>query len=143
MDDEIDDSAIVESLLPDFNTSTVFKAGEASGASGSFFFFSHDKNFIIKTMTSSEMSFFKNRISHSYFRYLKKNTESLLARIYGIYTVHMAGYAPVDLILMAHTLQISGELERVFDLKGSWVNRRVEVNPWEKTGGRTLKDVNF
>jgi len=43
MDDNIDDSAIVGSLLPDFNTSTVFKAGEASGASGSFFFFSHDK----------------------------------------------------------------------------------------------------
>jgi len=143
VDDKIDDSVIVESLLPDFNTSTVFKAGEASGASGSFFFFSHDKNFIIKTMTSSEMSFFKGRISRSYFEYLKENTGSLLARIYGIYTVHMAGYAPVDLILMAHTLQISGELERVFDLKGSWVNRRVKVNRREKTGGRTLKDDNF
>jgi len=44
---------------------------------------------------------------------------------------------------MAHTLQISGELERVFDLKGSWVNRRVKVRPREKTGGRTLKDINF
>ena len=142
-DDKITDSAIIESLFPDFNTSTVFKAGEASGASGSFFFFSHDKKFIIKTMTSSEMSFFKNKISRSYFQYLNENTGSLLARIYGIYTVHMAGYAPVDLILMAHTLQISGELERVFDLKGSWVNRRVNVNPREKTGGRTLKDDNF
>jgi len=143
MDDNINDSAIVGSLLPDFNTSTVFKAGEASGASGSFFFFSHDKKFIIKTMTSSEMSFFKGRISRSYFEYLKQNTGSLLARIYGIYTVHMAGYAPVDLILMAHTLQIIGELERVFDLKGSWVNRRVKVSRREKTGGRTLKDDNY
>jgi len=94
-------------------------------------------------MTTSEISFFKSRISHSYFKYLKQNTGSLLARIYGIYTVHMAGYAPVDLILMAHTIQISGELERVFDLKGSWVNRCVKVNRREKTGGRTLKDENF
>ena len=119
VDDKIDDATIIESLLPDFNTTSVFKVGEASGQSGCFFFFSHDKKFILKTMRDDEMSFFKNRISRSYFQYLKENTGSLLARIYGIYTVHMAGYAPVDLILMAHTLQISDELERVFDLKGS------------------------
>jgi len=143
VDDKIDDSAIIDSLLPDFNITSVFKVGEASGASGCFFFFSHDKKFILKTMRGSEMNFFKNKISRSYFQYLKENPQSLLARIYGIYTVDMAGYAPVDLILMAHTLQISGELERVFDLKGSWVGRRVNVNPREKTGGRTLKDNNF
>jgi len=142
VDDKIDDSAIVESLLPDFNITSVFKVGEASGASGCFFF-SHDKKFILKTMIGSEMSFFKNKISRSYFQYLKENPQSLLARIYGIYTVHMAGYAPVDLILMAHTLKIRDELERVFDLKGGWVNRRVKVNPREKTGDRTLKEINF
>lgn len=33
----------------------VFKAGEGAGRSGSFFFFSHDKRFIIKTMSSDEL----------------------------------------------------------------------------------------
>jgi len=42
---------VLKSLTPERNRSSVFKAGEASGASGSFFFFSHDKQFIIKTMT--------------------------------------------------------------------------------------------
>jgi len=43
--------SVLKSLKPERNRSSVFKAGEASGASGSFFFFSHDKQFIIKTMT--------------------------------------------------------------------------------------------
>ena len=32
----------------------VFKAGEGSGQSGSFFFFSNDKRFIIKTLRGKE-----------------------------------------------------------------------------------------
>jgi hypothetical protein len=40
------------SLSPKFNRDAVFKAGEGAGASGSFFFFSHDRKFIIKTMTT-------------------------------------------------------------------------------------------
>lgn len=56
---EIED--ILDSLLPENNRSNVFKAGEASGASGSFFFFSHDKRFVIKTMTKIEKDFFSSK----------------------------------------------------------------------------------
>ena len=40
-----------QSLHPNFNHNTVFNAGEGAGRSGSFFFFSHDNRFIIKTLT--------------------------------------------------------------------------------------------
>jgi hypothetical protein len=43
------------SLSPKFNRDAVFKAGEGAGRSGSFFFFSHDRKFIIKTMTTQEL----------------------------------------------------------------------------------------
>ena len=43
------------SLSPKFNREAVFKAGEGAGRSGSFFFFSHDRKFIIKTMTDAEL----------------------------------------------------------------------------------------
>jgi hypothetical protein len=36
----------------------VFKAGEGAGRSGSFFFFSHDRKYIIKTMTQSELDLY-------------------------------------------------------------------------------------
>lgn len=49
--DSITTEVLLTSLDPERNSSSVFKAGEASGASGSFFFFSADKRFIVKTMT--------------------------------------------------------------------------------------------
>lgn len=48
-----------ESLDPVVNRKMVFKAGESQGKSGSFFFFSKDQRFIIKTMTDSDFDAFK------------------------------------------------------------------------------------
>jgi len=46
---------LMESLDPEINADMVFKAGEGSGKSGSFFFFSKDRKFIIKTMTDEDL----------------------------------------------------------------------------------------
>jgi hypothetical protein len=101
---EIED--ILDSLMPNYNRSNVFKAGEASGASGSFFFFSHDKRFVIKTMTKTEKDFFFSKFGRNYFQHLKSNPSSFIAKIYGIYTVKMKGHAPIYLMMLAHTLKI-------------------------------------
>ena len=47
------------SLSPKFNRDMIFKAGEGAGRSGSFFFFSHDQKFVVKTMTSTELALMK------------------------------------------------------------------------------------
>ena len=136
--------AILESLTPEKNRNNVFKAGEASGASGSFFFFSHDKRFVIKTMTKEEMAFFRNRFQEGYFKHFEQNPNSLISRIYGIYTVKMRGQAPVHLMMLAHTLRIEStdKIERIFDLKGSTVKREVKLRKKTKRT-KTLKDINF
>jgi 1-phosphatidylinositol-4-phosphate 5-kinase len=85
--DGISSEILLESLDPEKNSSNVFKAGEASGASGSFFFFSADKRFIVKTMNENEKKFFLDKVARPYFEHMKKNPNSLLARIYGVYTV--------------------------------------------------------
>ena len=64
----------------------MFKAGEGAGRSGSFFFFSFDKKFLIKTMNDNEMAVFTGMLP-SYLNHFMKNPDSLLARIYGIFTV--------------------------------------------------------
>lgn len=48
-----------ESLSPKNNRDMIFKAGEGAGRSGSFFFFSHDHKFVVKTMTSGELALMK------------------------------------------------------------------------------------
>ena len=144
INDGITTQNLLESLDPDRNASCVFKAGEASGASGSFFFFSKDKHFIIKTMSQSEKEFFLKNLAMPYFEHLRKNPTSLLARIYGFYTVRIAGLSPVHIMLMAHTMQVSrpDHVSRVFDLKGSTVDRSVRFTK-STSGLKTLKDENF
>ncbi len=104
--DRIQVEHILESLMPENNRSNVFKAGEASGASGSFFFFSHDKRFVIKTMTKTEKDFFFSKFGKAYFHHFNQNPSSFIARIYGIYTVKMKGHEPINLMMLAHTLKI-------------------------------------
>jgi hypothetical protein len=53
--DGITAADVDESLNCEKNREMVFKAGQNSGQSGSFFFFSHDKRFIIKTMRGDEI----------------------------------------------------------------------------------------
>ena len=46
---------IIQSLDIESNRNAIFKAGESAGQSGSFFFFSHDNRFIIKTLNSDDL----------------------------------------------------------------------------------------
>jgi len=101
--DGINPIEIRESLHPSANRDSVFKAGESQGKSGSFFFFSKDRKFIIKTMNDGEMSIFMESLV-DYYSHLKTHRNSLMARIYGIFTVKMEDIVPVNLLLMANTI---------------------------------------
>jgi len=124
------------------NRDQIFRSGEASGASGSFFFFSHDKRFIVKTMTKTEMQFIQTFL-HPLYKHFSANPSSLLARIYGVYTVKMRDYNEVYLILMGNCLKFENkyDITRIYDLKGSKTNRYVQTD--SALSSTTLKDVNF
>ena len=99
----VDISIIEKSLSPGANRDQVFKAGEGAGRSGSFFFFSHDRKFIIKTMTKGELNLLLSILS-PLTTHFKKNPESLLAKIFGIFTVKTKGTEEIHLMLMENTL---------------------------------------
>ena len=132
---------LYKSLSPKFNRDMVFKAGEGAGKSGSFFFFSHDKKFIIKTMTNGELKLLL-RILPSLAEHYKKVPDSLLAKKLGVFTVKRRGVQAVHIMLMENTLQLknSSQLKYIFDLKGSLVDRKVKGKTKATT---TLKDINF
>ena len=71
---------------------------------------------------------------------MRSNPKSLIARIYGIFTVEMEDIEPVDLLLMANAAHCGPNIENVFDLKGSIINRNVEI--WSENTD-CLKDVNL
>lgn len=77
------------------------------------------------------------------YTHFKNNPGSLLARIYGVYTVKMKNYDEVYLILMGNCLKFENrfDITRVYDLKGSRVKRYVKTE--NALSSTTLKDVNF
>jgi hypothetical protein len=82
----------------------MFGAGKSQGRSGSFFFFSHNKRFIVKTIPKNELNTL-NKILPDYAKHLHENPKSLLARIYGVYTFKIEGIKAVHLILMENVIQ--------------------------------------
>ena len=113
------------------------------GKSGSFFFFSHDTNFLIKTMTMNDFNAFMY-VFKFYFEHINQYPESLIARIYGVYSVQMDEMDPVYLILMGNTKQIDDKyIKKVYDLKGSMVKRIVKGEEKEFKHTACLKDQNI
>ena len=136
-----DYEVIEKSLSPDLNRDQVFKAGEGAGRSGSFFFFSYDNKFIIKTVSKDELKLFLEMLPAMADHY-KRNPHSLIAKHFGAFTVKTDSTNEVHLVLMENTLQLKNKdgLDFIFDLKGSLVDRKVTG---KTTSSTTLKDVNF
>jgi 1-phosphatidylinositol-4-phosphate 5-kinase len=83
-EDGITPEVIWESLNPEANLASARAAGEGAGKSGSFFFFSYYRRFIVKTMFESELDAFLQKLE-VYFKHLDRNPNSLLVRIYGVF----------------------------------------------------------
>jgi hypothetical protein len=143
--DMITNDMIKSSLSPEFNRDQAFNAGEGQGKSGSFFFFSHDHKFIIKTMNDNEFKVLQS-IVEDYLDHMIEHPKSLIARIYGVYTIRKEDIHDIHCILMGNTneLQNGGEnLKYIFDLKGSMINRHVMMNIKNHKPGKVLKDINL
>lgn len=118
---------LYSSLSVEKNKEKVFEAGEGAGASGSFFFYSSDDRFLIKTIPEEDMDSLLS-ILDSYIGHLsQQGQKSLLARIYGLFTVYSSTFVPLHIIIMQSVSKLrdpARELYR-FDLKGSTENRYV------------------
>ena len=69
------------------NKEQMSKIKESEGKSGSFFFFSHDNKFLIKTISATELNNMLNKFIDIYFYHITECQDSLIARVYGIYSI--------------------------------------------------------
>ena len=74
-----------DSFSPHKNKGSAFSTGDG-GASGSFFFFTHDRKFILKTMSDDELKLYAENIDR-FSIHFKTKPQSLLAKIYGVLTI--------------------------------------------------------
>lgn len=129
--DGIQPQDMMESLSLENNRNMVFKAGEGAGKSGSFFFFSHDNRFLIKTLSKTEKNLLLGMLDE-YIEHIKASgNQSLLARIYGVFSVRSNYFDGLDIMIMQNTSLLASKKnpKMVFDLKGSTVGRRSKVEP--------------
>ena len=115
------------SFCPHQNRDQVFKSGTGSGKSGSFFFLTHDKRFMIKTINKKELKIMLDMLP-SYIEHHLKYPDSLIGKIFGVFTVKRSGNSPVILALMENTVQLKSPqmLRYKFDLKGSTLGRKTK-----------------
>lgn len=117
------------------------------GKSGSFFYFTRDFRYIIKTVTAEEERFLQ-KIAYRYYSYMQKNPDSLIVRLYGMHKVRLAREQRYITVVVMDNIFYNSEMlsmhER-YDLKGSKIGRRV-LKGNEKPGSKfkkTLKDLDM
>lgn len=114
----------------------------SSGKSGSFFYYSDDSRFVIKTLPRHEYLFLK-KILPNYYAHIRENPDSLIVRVYGFHKIIANKGKKVIkeyFIVMSNVFDRHYEIHMKFDLKGSTYKR--ETTRWED-GSVARKDTDF
>ena len=76
-----------------------------------------------------------------YYKHIKKNKDSMIARFYGVYQVKIKYMKQISVIIMDNLMgEHVSEIQRVYDLKGS-THRRITKFP--KNNKSVRKDLNY
>mmetsp|Transcript_31548 Transcript_31548/g.39247 ORF Transcript_31548/g.39247 Transcript_31548/m.39247 type:complete len:208 (+) Transcript_31548:1951-2574(+) len=99
----------------------------------------HDARFMIKTIKYSELLIMLDMLPN-YIEHHLKYPESLIGKIFGVFTAKREGMEPVYMALMENTVQLKQPkmLRYKFDLKGSTFDRKTKGVVTSKTDRKDL-----
>lgn len=112
-----------------------------SARSGSFFLRSPDGVYMLKTLPSAEEEHFRLTLSE-YYEHLRDNPHSLLSRVYGLHSLRYSGRS-ITFIVMANLFSPHLTVHEQYDLKGSTIDRLIDVDDKETLTDIALKDMNL
>ncbi|KAI9662622.1 MAG: Phosphatidylinositol-4-phosphate 5-kinase [Bathelium mastoideum] len=112
------------------------------GKSGSFFYFSRDYKYIIKTIHHAEHKFLR-KILKEYYQHVQDNPNTLLSQFYGLHRMKMPYGRKTHFVVMNNLFPPHRDIHRTFDLKGSTIGRDFREEELEKNPRATLKDLNW
>ena len=108
-----------------------FQSTSTNSKSGSAFFFTSDKLYLIKSLTSRELKMLTSEFLSDYHLYMTQKRDSLLSRIVAVFSVSMSmvGFSVHYLVMMNifHHPRYT-TLDEKYDLKGSRIGRTVGVS---------------
>ena len=139
--DKIGIDEIKQSFNIKDNYEGLSKFHASEGKSGSIFFFTHDKKFILKTISKSELDALINNLLKPYYELIAEKNRTYLTRLYGAYSLKI-GRSEIHLVLMENISPFSEDAFLYkYDLKGSWVGRKTK-NLFASLN-KTLKDLDY
>ncbi|KAJ3189807.1 Phosphatidylinositol-4-phosphate 5-kinase [Gaertneriomyces sp. JEL0708] len=114
----------------------------SAGKSGSFFYYSSDYRFIIKTIHPHELRVFLKMIEN-YHQHICDNPNSLLCRIYNLARVKLPHGRKVHFVVMGNVFPPNKDIHEVYDLKGSTFGREYPEDLAKDDPRAVLKDLNW
>jgi hypothetical protein len=126
---KISDDILFNSFAPLHNIQAIHNFFTGTGKSSSFFFFSDDKTFVLKTLKESEKKLLLEQgILENYYQYIMENPNTLLSKYYGVYMIKVGHMADITCFIMDNLLGADFfNIERIYDLKGSTLGRKVDL----------------
>ncbi|OAA65239.1 Phosphatidylinositol-4-phosphate 5-kinase [Niveomyces insectorum RCEF 264] len=112
------------------------------GKSGSFFYFSRDYKYIIKTIHHSEHKFLR-KILKDYYKHVTDNPNTLLSQFFGLHRVKMPYGRKIHFVVMNNLFPPHRDIHQTFDLKGSTVGRDYPEELLSEHPRATMKDLNW
>lgn len=128
------------------------------GKSGSFFYYSRDYRFIIKTIHHSEHKQLRRSLKQ-YYEHVKSNPNTLVSQIYGLHRVKIpafgannggGGLKKVHFLVMNNLFPPHRDIHVKYDLKGSTWGRTTRLDETlegkakeDNIASHTLKDLNW
>lgn len=119
----------------------------SNSKSGMYFFISHDKKYMIKTLKTYECKFLRRILPH-YFQHMIKNPNSLINQYYGLHRVKMPHLnRKIHFVVMNNIFHTPKPIHTLYDLKGATYSGRYVERSEFKTRSKNStvcgKDLNF
>uniref|UniRef100_A0A0E0J6I2 1-phosphatidylinositol-4-phosphate 5-kinase n=1 Tax=Oryza nivara TaxID=4536 RepID=A0A0E0J6I2_ORYNI len=114
------------------------------GKSGSFFYFTNDDKYMIKTMKKAEVKVLL-RMLPAYYKHVRSFDNTLVTKFFGLHCVKITGaiQKKVRFVIMGNLFCSNYSIHRRFDLKGSSHGRTTDKPLDQIDETTTLKDLDL
>jgi hypothetical protein len=133
---KVSENTLFQSFVPLHNIQAIHNFFTGTGKSSSFFFFSDNKSFVLKTMPDKERKLLVDQgMLRNYHEHLSEQPESALSKIYGVFTIRVPAMEEVTCFIMDNLLgKDFMSIERIYDIKGSTKGRFAKLIAAEESG---------
>lgn len=112
------------------------------GKSGSFFYYSQDYRFIIKTIRHNEHLYLRKILLY-YYEHVKNNSNTLLSRFIGLHRVKLPKSKKIHFVVMGNIFPQNRMIHEIYDIKGSTLGRYVSSDDIKSSSLTVRKDRNW